>query len=371
MTQAIPPHSFQSTNNSNLSGRIFFVDLLKAISISAVVFYHAIFFPIATYFSVAIPELVLSSSLRFCVPVLLTIYFFLFERELNRPGTYSDWAVCKKRLIRIAIPTGFWFGLSGLIQMLKGNSLPELLEEALTGNIYIGAYFLLILLQLTPVYILIRGWFKRTRNVLIMIGLQAIVFIEIKVFTFHAGLFGKTVINALANIDRPFFIYWFVYMAIGYLLHHKLSSVMKLSSALSVKIKISLISVASIWMTWEYANLIPNIGSHFYVFEYTSIACIASVFVAFVSAASIQESQLSPLFINLVHLLSRYSLGIFCVNGILSQGFSLLGHRLFNGMNFNLVEVFMARLVGFVILIAAALAISIGLRKLGLKACVL
>jgi hypothetical protein len=369
VAQAIPPNSSQSADSSNLSSRIFFIDLLKAISISAVVFYHGVFFPIATYFSVAIPELVLSSALRFCVPILLTISFFLFERELSKPNR-SSWATCRKRLVRIAIPTGFWFSLSGLIQMLRGNSLPELLQEALTGNIYIGAYFLLILLQLTPIYILIRGWFKQTRNILTVIGLQAVVFISIKVFTFQTDIFGKAAITALANIDRPFLIYWFVYMAIGYFLYHYLASVTKLSSSLPGKLKILLIFITSIWMTWEYATLIPNIGSHFYVFEYAFLACIASVFIAFISTASIQENQVPPILAALIFTLSKYSLGIFCVNGILSQGFSLLAHHLFNGITFNLVEVFTARLVGFLILMVTSLVTSICLAKLGLKACV-
>ena len=370
MTQSTPPTPLQPAGGPNLSGRIFFIDLLKAISISAVVLYHAVFFPISTYFSVAIPELVLSSPLRFCVPVLLTIYFFLLERELSKPKADSNWAICRKRLIRIAIPTCFWFGLSGLVQMMRGNSLSELAGEVLTGNIYIGAYFLLVLLQLTPVYILVRGWFERTRNILIVIGLQASVFIGIRIFTFHMGSFGKTVIDTLANIDRPFFIYWFVYMAIGYFLYHQLMPLTNLSSSLSVKLKMLLILIASIWMTWEYASLISNIGPRFYVFEFALLACIASVFVAFVTTASIQEKQLSPPVAELIRVLSKYSLGIFCINGILSQGLSLLGHRLFDGMTFSILEVFTARLIGFLMLITASLAISILLRKLGLKACV-
>jgi len=365
------PLTSSQTDSANIGNRIFFIDLLKAISISAVVFYHAVFFPISTYYAVAIPELILISPLRFCVPVLLTISFFLFERELSKPIVQSNWAICKKRLIRIAIPTGFWFGLASLIQMLKGNSLLELLQEVLTGTIYLGSYFLLILLQLTPVYILVRRFFKSTRNILIVIVLQVIVFIIIKFFTFYGGAFGKTAIATLASIDRPFCIYWFAYMAIGYFLYHRLTALMNLSSSLPTVLRVLMICITAIWIVCEYTNLIPNIGSHFYVFEYAFIACIASVFVAFISTASIQEKQLPRIFATLTRSLSKYSLGIFCVNGILSQGFSLLGQRLFNGMTFNFLEVFAARLIGFMILITASLLISICLKRLGLKACVI
>jgi Acyltransferase family len=370
VTQEIPLTSLQA-DSANIGNRIFFIDLLKAISISSVVFYHAVFFPIATYYAVAIPELILVSPLRFCIPVLLTISFFLFERELSKPIVQSNWAICKKRLIRIAIPTGFWFGLATLIHLFKGSSLPEIIQEVLTGTIYLGSYFLLILLQLTPVYILVRSFFKSTRNILIIIFLQVIVFIIIKSFTFYGGAFGKTAIATLASIERPFCIYWFAYMAIGYFLYHRLTALMNLSSSLPTVLKVLMICITAIWIVCEYANLIPNIGSHFYVFEYAFIACIASVFAAFISTASIQEKQLPRIFATLVRFLSKYSLGIFCVNGILSQGFSRLGQRLFDGMTFNFLEVFTARIIGFLILITASLLISICLKRLGLKACVI
>jgi len=370
MTSEVPLTLFQPVNNSSLSSRIFFIDLLKAVSISAVVFYHAVFFPISTYFPVAIPELILSSAFRFCVPVLLTISFFLFERELNKSHGHTEWSICKKRLIRIIIPTIFWFGLSGFIQIIRGNSLSELFGEMLTGNIYIGAYFLLILIQLTPVYILVRRWLKHTRNILFVIGLQSIIFIGIKVLTFHVDVFEKTALAVLANIDRPFFIYWFVYMAIGCFLYRHLALVVKLSTSISVKLKVLLVLITSILMMWEYSSLIPKIGSHFYVFEYALLTCTISVFVSFISMASVQEDDLPKWLSNLIHLLSKYSLGIFCVNGILSQGFSLLGRQLFDGVNFNLLELFTARVVGFLILITVSLAISICLKKVGLKACV-
>ena len=311
MTQEIPLTPLQA-DSADIGGRIFFIDLLKAISISSVVFYHAVFFPISTYFSVAIPELILVSPLRFCVPVLLTVSFFLFERELSKPDAQSDWAVCKKRLIRIAIPTGFWFGVTTLIHLFKGSSLPELLQEVYNWN-HLPRRLLSADLASTNtcLYLSKKIFLTAQENILIVIFLQVIVFIIIKFFTFYGGAFGKTAIATLANIERPFCVYWFAYMVIGYFLYHRLTALMNLSSSLPTVLKVLIICITAIWIVCEYISLIPDIGSHFYVFEYAFIACIASVFVSFISAASIQEKQLPRIFAALTRFLSKYSLGIF------------------------------------------------------------
>ena len=120
----------------------------------------------------------------------------------------------------------------------------------------------------------------------------------------------------------------------------------------------------------EYTHVIPGLGSQFYTFEYTLFACIGSVFTAFICTASIQNDQIHPKLASLIYMLSRYSLGIFCINGILSQGFSLIGQHLFRGENFTLAEVFLVRTLGWLILLSVSLIIATRLDKVGLKFCV-
>ncbi|MDB9315917.1 acyltransferase family protein [Spirulina sp. CS-785/01] len=108
------------TENLAFNQRIFALDFLKAISIAAVVYYHSMFFPISTYSQVAIAELILSAPLRFCVPLLLTLSFILFEHKLQKTETVLR--LTRKRLNRILIPTIFWFSLAAILQLIKGNS---------------------------------------------------------------------------------------------------------------------------------------------------------------------------------------------------------------------------------------------------------
>ena len=70
-------------------GRLFCLDLLKAISIAAVVFYHSLFVPVSTYANAAIAEKIIFAPLKFCVPVFFTISFMLFEREFSKQWNFE------------------------------------------------------------------------------------------------------------------------------------------------------------------------------------------------------------------------------------------------------------------------------------------
>ena len=64
--------------------RLFPIDVLKAVSIVAVVSFHSIFVYTSTYTSVSYPLDILFAPLKFCVPLLLTISFFLLKRGLEK-----------------------------------------------------------------------------------------------------------------------------------------------------------------------------------------------------------------------------------------------------------------------------------------------
>lgn len=351
-------------------GRLFPIDFLKAISIIAVVWYHATCVPISTYADVAISELIISAPLRFCVPVLFTISFFLFERELSYKAELS-WSLLKKRLRRLAIPVMFWFSLSAALQLLKGNNPTKLLIEVLTGNIFIGAFYLLVLLQFTPIYFWIRNWFNDSTNVLIVIFLQGSFFLWAKAAI--AGTFetlGFYVINVLRSIDRPLFVYWFVYMALGYHCYHNWFVFKKISSRTPIQLKLLVIGITCLIMTIEYTSLITSLPGNFSTFEYALISSILSVLVAFFCVASIEENQLPLLGKKIIQVLSKYSLGIFCINGILSQILSLFGKQIFSEATFNLPEIIVVKLLNWSVLITFSLGLSVLLNRVGLGACV-
>lgn len=351
--------------------RIFALDFLKGISIAAVVFYHSIFVPISTYADAAIPELIISAPLRFCVPVMFTISFMLFEREFSKPHPKPDWLLLKQRLYRLAIPTAFWFSIAAALQLIKGNTPVELIGEILTGTIYIGAFYLIILLQFTPVYTLLRNWFINRRNIAIAILLQALFFIGVQaVIAGRIGIVGIDTVNILRMINRSFFIYWFVYMALGYYCYHHWSTLVKISIQIPNKIKIILVGLTGVLIAIEYSSLMTSLTGDNSTFEYAMLSCILSVFVVFACFASIEENQLPSQAVQIIQLLSKYSLGIFCINGILSQILSLIARHMFSEATFNLPEIILARLVGWIILLTASLGLSILLNRVRLGACV-
>ncbi|MEO1376842.1 MAG: acyltransferase family protein, partial [Cyanobacteria bacterium J06635_10] len=178
--------------SSEVSERFFFLDFLKAISITSVVSYHAIFVPRSTFItSNGILE-TLFAPLRFSVPVFITISFLLFERQIAQSSIQSKLPLLKKRLIRLLIPTLFWFGVATGLKIINGNSHTEVISAILKGEIFTGAYYLLIMLQLMPIFILIRNWLNQQKNIFVTITIQGLVFLSI--YATICGLFGNQIL---------------------------------------------------------------------------------------------------------------------------------------------------------------------------------
>ncbi|MEH2284803.1 MAG: hypothetical protein V7K90_26375 [Nostoc sp.] len=71
-----------------------------------------------------------------------------------------------------------------------------------------------------------------------------------------------------------------------------------------------------------------------------------------------------------VKLLSKYSLGIFCINGILSLICLQLGTQLFIGLNFTFQEILAIKLISWNLLLIVSLGLSMLCDRIGLGACV-
>jgi hypothetical protein len=345
--------------------RVFFLDLLKAMSIVAVVSYHSIFVPQSTYADSALFVDTLFAPLRFCVPVLLTISFVLFERGLTSHPTKPTWPLIKKRLIRLAIPTLFWFGLATGLKLLKGNSPIILIGSILTGEIFTGSYYLLIMFELLPFFILVRRWLDNLRNILAIVLLQGLIYLLI-----HASLSGSflpEMIPILKTINRPLFAYWFVYIALGVFSYKNLSWLVRTSARIPVPLKGLILFFTSIILLAEYNWLALISGGLIPPFDYIMFSCILSVPVAFLCFASIEENQLSLPLVKVVKILSKYSLGIFCINGILREVFLSLGSYLFDEATFSLPETLVIKFIGWGLLLTISLGLSVLLGRVGLK----
>ncbi len=389
------------------TNRLFFIDLLKALSITAVVSYHAIFVPQYTYVaSAAILELIFA-PLRFCVPILLTISFLLIERQLDHTPSYLEtkdvsinesqrqvrgtistletkrlnlrhlnflfahnqqrkkWVVLQKRLIRLLIPTLFWISVAASLKLLNGNSLVEVSGTVFNGTVFTGSYYFLVVLQLLPIFFLVRHWLNHSQTTLIFILFQSSIFMFI--YTALFGTFSNQIVSTLRNLDRPFIIYWLVYIALGVYLHKKFKQLVRVSHSISSTIKILLICVTGLLFVLEYRQLILLSGGSIAPFDYVAFSCILSVPVLFLCFASIKEQKVPLALVVAIKILSKYSLGIFCINGIISQIFLSFGSKFFSHAVFSLPEILIIKIIGWLVLLGISLGLSIILERIGLK----
>lgn len=346
--------------------RLFAIDVLKALSIAAVVSFHSIFLLSSTYAPVDRQLEILFAPLRFCVPVLLTISFFLLERNLEN-SNQTVYQILKKRLIRLLIPTAFWFSVAAVInKLLWYRNKEQLFTYIRQGTIFPGSYYLLVLFQLFPIFILLYPWFNSRRNLLLTFFFQAIVFLLI-----YTALVGSLSIPlVLRDLHRSIFIYWFVYTAIGAYFYKNWSAIVKLSRRIPISFKILLLFSISLMMITECKSLYSVTGKDIAPFEYVMFSCIISVVVFFLCFACVEESQISLPIKKAVKLLSTYSLGIFCINGIIDITLIPIINPLFQEADLNLPKMLAMKLVGWMLLLTLSLWLSRRIDKLGLSVLV-
>jgi hypothetical protein len=341
--------------------RLFFLDVLKAICIVTVVSYHSIFVPRSTYESSFVLIDNLFAPLRFCVPVLLTISFLLLERSLSRKTTHDFF---KKRFKRLLIPILFWFGFAGLLKYINHNSWHKILDMTLRGEIFTGAYYLLVLLQLTVIFIFLRPYLQRFGSLVIIIFIQVLVLLLVRTLLMYDPT--GPIIEMLRIADRPLGIYWFGYIALGIMLYRNLPKLVQYSRLVNNYGKFLAVGVVGVLLGLEYMKIQDLTNTSIPPFEYASISLLFLVPILFLFSAEMNEENIPTLLKNVIKCLSHYSLGIFCVNGILSQIFLTFGSRWFAAAVFSFPEIFVMKLIGWLVLLLLSLGLSVLLSRLGL-----
>jgi hypothetical protein len=349
--------------------RLFSIDLLKAISIIAVVSYHSVFVPESTYPSAFRLMDILFAPFRFCVPVFLTISFLLLKRSLEKKAQAPLYTSFKKRLTRLLIPTLFWGSIAVSLRLLgKANTEESLIVLILQGKIFPGYYYLLVTLQFLPVFIVLNRQLVQVKNFFIILVLQ-LVALSI-VYASNLGMLPTDILIFLRSASRPFFVYWFVYMSLGAYFYNNWSKLVRISNQISVLVKIILLLSTSLIMIAEYNYLLTITKGEVVPFEYAMFSCILSAIVMFVCFSSIEENQIPSPIRTTVKLLAKYSLGIFCINGILSLIFLQLCSRLFVGMNFTFPQILAIKLISCFFLLTVSLGLSILCERIRLRNCV-
>jgi hypothetical protein len=350
-------------NKISTKKRIFPLDILKAVSIIAVVSYHSVFVPRASYqVNISLLE-ILFSPFRFCVPILFTISFILLSRELEKSHELSPLRLLAIRLQRLAVPTIFWFSLTFCLHLLNKGSISDLVPRLLNGTIFQGSYFLIALLEMTPIFIFLnKKIFSFKLLVCVLFG-QIFLFLFIQYVLSFDG--SSEIIKILRLVNRPFFVYWFSYMFLGAFIWKNWAKIVVFSGSISIGNKSALCIFGCTAIVFEQYYLLKASSGNIPPFDYAMISCILSVFILFTCCASIREDQVSDSLRTLILVFSKYSLGIFCVNGILSEIFLSIGTHLFKGYVFNFPEILIIKIIGWSMLLFSCLGISILLDRIG------
>ena len=330
--------------------------------------YHSVFIPRSSYSDSFFLVEALSTPLRFCVPLLLVISFLLTQKSLDKKPNTLGWNFLKKRLSRLATPTFFWFGVAALLKLIHHNPPVKILQEIVRGEIFTGAYYLLILFQLTLIFVWLRRFLKYPNHLVVILLLQALIFVGISIVLANSP--DSLFILGLRSLDRPFILYWFGYVAVGVFCYEKLPLIIQLSSRINFYFKSCLLSIMALLSITEYSWIAHRTQNSIPPFDYTMISCLLSAPVLLLCFAAIDEQQLPVWLKVIVKTLSKYSLGIFCINGILSQIFLSFGSQWAEGQVFSLPEVLILKVVSWVLLLGISLGIAIGLSRCGLKTVV-
>ncbi|NJL61396.1 MAG: acyltransferase [Methylacidiphilales bacterium] len=345
--------------------RLFCIDFLKAVSIVAIVSSNSIFVPLSTYKIHADFLETLFTPLRFCIPVFFTVSFFLLGRQLDNQGNQKKSKLLFQHLQHVFILTLFWFAIATVFKFTSGSSIIEICTSIYQGTIFPDSYYLLVILQLFPVCFILRRWLRSDYSVLILIVLQWLIF-----FGIYISLTGSStqgIVEVLKNLNRPLIIYWLVYIALGIFIYRQFHLITSISKGIELPTKVFLLCLMSIIFMFDYQWLIKITNGTMQPFDYATISCILSAIAMFLCFASIRETHLSISGEFFVKLLSKYSLGIFCINGILSQVFFSVGTKLFYQASFSLIEILAIKLISWIVLLILSLSLSVLLARCGLK----
>jgi hypothetical protein len=356
--------SHHNLSNHPTSNRLISLDFLKALSIVSVVSFHAVFVPVSTYQASAPTLDILFSPLRFCVPTLLVLSFFLLERSAQK-STQTVGQLLYRRLQRLAIPTAFWFSLAAVKLFIQGKSPANILYAVVTGDIFTGAYYLIILFQMIPIALCLRQWIIKKDGIIAwVVALQSLSFF---IFYCSVSMLSPETLAFLQTMGRSLFLYWLAYPALGIWIYHHLSSFKALASRLTARVKCSFLCAIAFCFMAEYSYLSKLFENQIPPFEYLMISCVVSAPTLLLCSINITEARLPPWMYQSIVMLSKYSLGIFCINGILSQIFLFMGEQLLGSYTFTFLEILAIKFVGWTILLLLSLWGAIALEKIGLK----
>ncbi|MDQ6814284.1 MAG: acyltransferase [Bacteroidota bacterium] len=268
-------------------------DILKVISIIAVVFIHGAFLlpSSPSYLKLFYP------ALRFSVPVFIFLWAFFCEKAIQRRSLKYSYLV--KRFLKLLLPFTFWSLLYFLILAdLHTLSLEKAITKHWTGYGFEGQYFFIILFQLTLLFNFIRKIALGLKRYPVLIAVFSFVFYFLIAYS---NLFTSATIIKLG--DRPFF-YWLPYAVLGVIYSFE-------SLKTKANFPIIVVFVLPAFISLEKAYFHPNKLSPYLM---PSVFIVSLILVTTLLQTSIDITSLKPWLNNSINLVSKNTFGIFCLN---------------------------------------------------------
>jgi hypothetical protein len=282
--------------NIKTESRLAAADILKVISITAVVFIHGSSLIISSPSGSGASAYIFNLNLmfRFCVPIFIFLWAYFQEKSTLKHGSSN---LLRSRFYTLFIPFFFWSLIYFILTAdFKTLTLTKVLTVHWTGFGWSGQYYFIILFQLILLFPIIRWISIRVAPFLPMVYMASLIMYALISYT------GWLYLDAVGKIgDRPF-VYWLPYAILGVIYAHKNIFPVKVPLLLGV------ISTGLIALEFHFFNL-REVGIYLHPGVFiTTFILISSL------AFNISYASLSRPMAWLIQLVAKNTLGIFCLN---------------------------------------------------------
>ncbi|MDT3402473.1 acyltransferase [Mucilaginibacter terrae] len=292
--------------NTTANSRSASLDILKVISIIAVVFIHGNsmikFNP--TAFDISHQGIKMwADAFRFCVPVFIFLWAFFAEKSLIKKGSGSSFS----RFFKLLIPFLFWSAVYFfLLGKHKGLNIVSIISKYWVGYGWSGQYYFIILFQLLLLFPLIS---KITRP---LVNRPVVLYVISLVFFVAVSYSGWLNINIVGKISDRAFVYWLPYVVLGIAFAHNKDAIFK------VPVWLAVISV--VLMPLE-VYLHPEDASP-YLFP--SVFVVAMLIANSAFSHNLTYNEINRGTGNVIQNIAQNTLGIFCINPLIIAFFPRL-----------------------------------------------
>jgi hypothetical protein len=324
-----------------VESRLASADILKVVSITAVVFIHGSSLISScssdSDFSAYKFDLVL--MLRYCVPVFVFLWAYFQEKSTLKHGTSN---LLYSRFYSLLIPFFFWSSVYFVLSAdFKTLSVAHVLTKHWTGFGWSGQYYFIILFQLILLFPVLRWISAKIATSIPLIYITSLIFYILISYT------GWLYIDAIGKIgDRPF-VYWLPYAILGITYAHKNIFPVKLPLALG------LISTALIPIEFHFLNL-REVGIYLHPSVFVASFLLLSFLPSDVSYASLSRPMGW-----IIQVIAKNTLGIFCLNPLVILSLSPILRSYELPLNFSGACIISPVLSTIIILIICVLVTSI------------